>query len=38
MIFITKNTWEKNAVEEIVVDNVKWLNEKHVEINLRHSN
>ena len=28
----------KNGIEVIIVDNVKWLNEKHVEINLGHSN
>ena len=29
---------EKNGVEVIVVDNVKWVNEKHIETNLGHSN
>ena len=38
MVFITKNTWKKNGVEVIVVDNVKWLNEKHIETKLGHSN
>ena len=38
MVFITKNTWEKNGIEVIIVDNIKWLIEKHVEINLGHSN
>ena len=38
MVFITKNTWKKSGVEVIVVDNVKWLNEKHTETKLGHSN
>ena len=38
MVFITRNTWENNGIEVKIVDNVKWLNEKHVEINLGHSN
>ena len=29
---------EKNGIKVIIVDNVKWLNEKHLEINLGHSN
>ena len=38
MVFITKNTWKNNGIEVIVVNNVKWLNEKHLENNLGHSN
>ena len=38
MVFITKNKWGKNGVEVIAVDNVKWLNEKHLEIRSGHSN
>ena len=38
MIFITENTWKNNGIEEIIVSNVKWLNEKHLENNLGHSN
>ena len=30
MVFITRNTWENNGIEVKIVDNVKWLNEKHV--------
>ena len=30
MVFITRNTWENNGIEVKTVDNVKWLNEKHV--------
>ena len=28
----------KNGVEVIIVDNIKWLNEKHIETKLSHSN
>ena len=28
----------KNGVEVTFIDNVKWLNEKHIETNLGHSN
>ena len=38
MIFIIKNTWKSNGIEVIIVNNVKWLNEKHLEIKLGHSN
>ena len=30
MVFITADTWRKNSVEVIIVDNIKWLNEKHI--------
>ena len=33
MVFITEDTWKKSNVEVIVVDNTKWLNEKHIETN-----
>ena len=38
MVFITKNTWRKNGVEVLIVNGTKWLNEKHLENNLGHSN
>ena len=38
MVFITENTWKNNGIEVIIVNNVKWLNEKHFENNLGHSN
>ena len=31
MVFITADTWINNGVEVIPVDNIKWLNEKHIE-------
>ena len=31
MVFITKDTWENNGVEVIIVDNIKWLNETNIE-------
>ena len=34
MVFITKNTWKKNGIEVIIVNNVKWLNEKNLKNNL----
>ena len=37
MVFITANTWRKNVVEVIIVDNTKWLNEKHIEKQLGRS-
>ena len=33
MVFITENTWKNNGIEVIIVNNVKWLNEKHLENN-----
>ena len=33
MVFITENTWKNNVIEVIIVNNVKWLNEKHLENN-----
>ena len=38
MVFITENTWKNNGIEVIIVNNIKWLNEKHLENNLGHSN
>ena len=38
MVFITENTGKNNGIEVITVNNVKWLNEKHLENNLGHSN
>ena len=37
MVFITPDTWQKNDVEVIIVDNEKWLNEKHIEKQLDKS-
>ena len=36
--FLLLKYMEKNGVEVIVVDNVNWLNEKHTETKLGHSN
>ena len=38
MVNISKNAWRKNGVEVIVFNGKKWLNEKHVEEQLKHSN
>ena len=38
MVFITANTWKNNGIEVIIVNNVNWLNEKHLENSLGHSN
>ena len=38
MVFITADTWINNGVEVIPVDNIKWLNQKHIESELGHSN
>ena len=38
MVNITKETWEKNGVEVIIFNGKKWLNEKHIEQELEHSN
>ena len=38
MVFIMENTWKNNGIEVIIVNNIKWLNEKHLENNLGHSN
>ena len=35
MVFITADTWHKNGVEVIIFDEEKWLNEKHIEKQLR---
>ena len=37
MVSITPDTWQKNDVEVIIVDNEKWLNEKHIEKQLDKS-
>ena len=38
MVKITKETWEENGVEVIVFNGKKWLNQKHREEQLKHSN
>ena len=38
MVDITKETWGKNGVEVIFFNGKKWLNEKHIETQLEHSN
>ena len=38
MANIIKKTWRKDGVEVIVFNSKKWLNEKHVEEQLKHSN
>ena len=37
MVDIIKETWERNGVEVIVFKGKKWLNEKHIEIQLEQS-
>ena len=38
MVEISRKTWERNSVEVIVSNSKKWLNEKHTEEQLKHSN
>ena len=38
MLNITKETWEKNGLEVIIFNGKKWVNEKHIEQELKHSN
>ena len=38
MVKFSKNTWEKNAVEVIVFNGKKWLNQKNIEDQLKHPN
>ena len=38
MILITTDTWQYNGVEVIIVDNIKWLNETHIEEQLKCRN
>ena len=38
MVFFTDDTWQKIGVEIIILDKIKWLNEKHIEEQLQHSN
>ena len=38
MSFIAKETWQKNGAEVIIFNEKKWLNEKHIEVQLQHSN
>ena len=38
LVYITKETWEKTRVKVIIFDGKKWLNEKHIEKQLEHSN
>ena len=38
MSFIAKQTWQKNGVEVIIFNEKKWLNEKHMEVQLQYSN
>ena len=37
MVFITADTWRKNSVEVIIVNDIKWLNEKNIEEQLGKS-
>ena len=30
MVFITEDTWRKNGVDVIIIDNIKGLNETHI--------
>ena len=38
MFCITTDTWQDNGVEVIIFEDKKWLNEKHIESELGHSN
>ena len=38
MVEVIKETWEQNGVELIIFNDKKWLNEKHIEIQLGHAN
>ena len=38
MVKITKEIWERNGVEIIVFNGKKWLNEKKIKDQLKHSN
>ena len=38
MVKITKETWERNIIEAIAFNGKNWLNENHIEEQLRHSN
>ena len=38
MLEITKETWERNGAEIIVLNGIKWLNEKHIDEGLDHAN
>ena len=38
MVKITKEAWEKNGAEVIRFNGKKWLNKKHIEEQLEHSN
>ena len=38
MSFITKRTWQNNGVEVIIFNKENWLNEKHLQEQLRLSN
>ena len=38
MLFITATTWQKNGVEVLHFNEIKWLNEKLIEKQLEHSN
>ena len=38
MVDISRKTWGKNGVEVIVFNGIKWLNEKNIEDQLKHSN
>ena len=38
MFCITTDTWQKDGVEVVNFEDKKWLREKHIEIELGHSN
>ena len=38
MVKITKEAWKKNGAEVIRFNGKKWLNKKHIEEQLEHSN
>ena len=37
MVNITKETWGENGVEVIVLNGIKWFNEKNMEEHLKHA-
>ena len=38
MVKFIKETWGKNGAEVIIFNGKKWLNEKHIETHVEHSN
>ena len=38
MVLINSDTWQKNGVEVIIVDDIKWLNETNIDKQLKQLN